>query len=572
MDSCGLDEQTFYAIIYKKSGKYCYVNENVNSEDIFQKLTGLKISTGTVVITKNGNAVFVDGRYTLAVKKNIDSKKFEILSLSNSNIIKWIKEKLPKRSKIAYDPRFYTHNAIKKIKNVLSDFNFTRINLEKIFEIHRKKRELTIYKLDKSNYEENKLNCVYEAIEKNNLDAYLLCDPCSISWLLNIRDLDSDSLVVFGFLLITKKHKITMYADKLYSNIDCVENLEFEFKTEEDLLIDLQKIKSVGIDELETSAYIQHKNFLHVQNPCNPYKSIKNKKEISDIIVATQKDSVAIINFLWWINNVISNSKISNSDNTDKINPEFPCSISEQEAVEKLLFFRKQEKDFICESFPCIIAADENSSMPHYMNDATNNKSVENILLFDSGGQYKNGTTDITRTICVSDNPTDEQKLFYTLVLKGHIAVANAKVPIGTTGAQLDSLARQYLWSYSSDYNHSTGHGIGYMLNVHEGPISISQSNSVSLRAGMLLSNEPAYYKDNAFGIRLENMILVKENDCGFLSFDTISLVPFDLKLIDKKLLTESEKNWIDSYHKRVISELNSFLDEKIIAWLSSVL
>jgi Xaa-Pro aminopeptidase len=204
--------------------------------------------------------------------------------------------------------------------------------------------------------------------------------------------------------------------------------------------------------------------------------------------------------------------------------------------------------------------------MAHYSPSTSSNKVVQNILLIDSGGQYKYCTTDITRTISLK-SPTEEQKLFFTLVLKGHIALANAKFPAGTTGMQLDSLARQFLWQYSSDYNHSTGHGIGYSLSVHEGPCAISSNNATPLQAGMILSNEPGYYRENSFGIRLESMMLVRNESNGFLSFETISLVPFDAKFIQKEMLNTEEISWLSSYNKKVVSTLE--LPSNIAIWLS---
>jgi Xaa-Pro aminopeptidase len=238
--------------------------------------------------------------------------------------------------------------------------------------------------------------------------------------------------------------------------------------------------------------------------------------------------------------------------------------MTELEVVDKLLYFRKQQREFIGESFETIAAAGENAAIIHYNPALKTSRTVDDILLLDSGGQYKHGTTDITRTVSIIE-PSEEQKLFYTLVLKGHIALASAVFPVGTSGSQLDLLARQFLWKYAKDYNHSTGHGIGYMAHVHEGPMVIARNNDIPLRPGMLLSNEPGYYQEGGFGIRLENMMVVVEHD-GYLSFETISLVPFDHKFICQEFLSPEDINWLCRYNRRIISSLA--LQDIISHWL----
>jgi Xaa-Pro aminopeptidase len=284
-------------------------------------------------------------------------------------------------------------------------------------------------------------------------------------------------------------------------------------------------------------------------NPCALPKAIKTIPEIADIKCAAQRDSVALINLLHW-------TYLNHAN-----------GITELQVAEKALYFRKMQLDFVGESFRCIAAADENSAIVHYSPDENSNKKIEKILLLDSGGQYKYGTTDITRTVCFS-KPTDERKMLYTLVLKGHIAVASAKLPSGSTGSQLDPLARQFLWNSFLNYNHSTGHGIGYMADVHEGPMAIAKSNYIQLRPGMLLSNEPGSYMENDFGIRLENMMVVTSTQNCFLEFETISLVPFDINFIAPQLLTEKEIAWINDYHRDIINRMAGKLSPEVAQWL----
>jgi Xaa-Pro aminopeptidase len=334
-------------------------------------------------------------------------------------------------------------------------------------------------------------------------------------------------------------------------------------KSEKELQNDLKKFMSVGIDESQTPAHLEHENFIDLKNRYPEQKTVKNATEIANMMDAAKKDSAAIINFLHWLHNRDNRDRHHPSSESDSCAAD---SLTELEIAEKMLSFRRRQNGFIGESFPCIAAADEHSSIVHYSPTDESDASLKNILLLDSGGQYKYGTTDITRTVCINF-PTHEQKLFYTLVLKGHIAIASAQIPVGSTGAQLDPLARQFLWKYSSDYDHGTGHGIGYVSHVHEGPAGISKNNNVQLKAGMILSNEPGYYRANHFGIRLENMMLIHET-CGFLWFETISLVPFEMKFIDKKLLTVEEAAWIGNYHKNIVLNMKDLLNDDVLAWL----
>lgn len=593
----------FDALIYRKRGKYSYLDEQDDATDIFQAITGLKVSDGAVILTENRKgAIFVDGRYILAAKSYIyknnrlllkkdicenfveriqnkttayfradeyfnneseaqntakilfqEKFNFEIHNYSLSSILEWIKNNISENQSIAYDPRFFSKEYIKTIHKNLKQYKFKHINIENILNIKKEKKPLQIHFI-KATSSENRLSIVHRAIVQNNIEAYLISDPCTIAWLLNIRDFNSKyTPVVLGYLLVTNNYKYTIYVDEMYDKVEYIasSNIQIKIKSEKLIQKDIEKFINIGIDESETASYLNHKNFINIKNPCLTHKSIKNKIEIENIKSAAQKDSIAIINFLQWI---YTHNKIFNKELTELM------------VVEKLLQFRKEQSDFICESFRCIAAADSNSAIVHYSPTEQSNTIINKILLIDSGGQYKDGTTDITRTICMKE-PTIEQKKYYTLVLKGHIAVANAKMPIGSTGAQLDPLARQFLWQYFADYNHGTGHGIGYLSNVHEGPIAISKNNNIPLLAGMVISNEPGYYKDNEFGIRLENMLVIREEN-NFLTFETISLIPFDMNFIDKTILTLDEYNWINSYHKTIIDKMKEKLSNEVLSWL----
>ncbi|MDR2067407.1 MAG: aminopeptidase P family protein [Holosporaceae bacterium] len=537
-----LKQNSFSALMHTKSSKYHGLSDESNN--VIQLITGLESSEGTLLLSPNKSALFVDGRYLLSAKCCVDQEKFEILDLKKRGIIQWIKKNIPSNSCIAYDPEFYTHWDMDFFKDNLKAYNFVTVNLKFLFGIATPKQILRIHELKDAKTSKEKIDDAQKIIDNNGLDAYLVCDPCTVAWLLNIRDFSRKYVpVVEGYLLITKDHSSTLYANSANE----VNFSRCLVKSENDLQKDLNSFGCVGIDKGETPSHLNHGNFIHIQNPFELAKAVKNSHEIEQIKKTAKKDSMALINFLHWFNTKVG-------------------KISELEAAEKILYFRQLQDGFMGESFETISAADEHAAMAHYAPSAASNKIVENILLLDSGGQYKYGTTDITRTICLK-NPTEEQKLFYTLVLKGHIALASAKFPAGTTGAQLDSLARQFLWRYSSNYDHSTGHGIGYALDVHEGPCAVSFHSGVPLQAGMVLSNEPGYYRENGFGIRLENMMLTLEEANGFLSFETISLVPFDAKFIQREMLNAEENSWLKAYHNKIVSSAE--LQDDVLAWLN---
>lgn len=529
--------KNFDVLLYVKNSLYPNFNDEEN-KDFLKILCGLKASAGAVVVSQNESvksAVFVDGRYELAAKMSVDLKKFSIESLALKEIISWIKNNVPSNSRIAFDPRFFSHSLLKKIKSELNNYDFTEINLDKIFATENFQRESEIISWK---FDESKFNSIYEIISENDLDGYLICDPCSSAWLLNQRDIKTKNVPVsLGYLLITKNKEKVFYFDDNYS---CSRK-----KNIRDLVGDISSLKTIGLDFDEAPAFTNSQNLVDVKNPIPDLKYIKTAEEIENIKKITIEDSEVIVKFLYWF---------YNAEN-----------ISELDCVNQIFLNRKKSRNFIGNSFDTIAAADENSAIVHYTPTLDTNKKIEKFLLLDSGGQYKFGTTDITRTLA-KKQPSEMEKLYYTLVLKGHIAVANAKLEKGSTAAPLDSVARKFLQQHSLDYNHSTGHGIGYMLNVHEGPVAISRNNKIPLQPNILLSNEPGVYIENHMGVRLENMIVTKERN-GFIYFDTISLVPFDNKLIDYSLLTSDEKLWLQNYNEKILDSLK--LPKNILDWLA---
>lgn len=522
--------EKFDALLYIKNSLYSGFNDDENT-DFLKSISGLKASAGAVVISKHKSAVFADGRYELAAKISVDQKKFSIESLSLKNIITWIKTNIKSKSIIAFDSRFFSRSRLEEIQKELSNYSFVEVNFDFIFNAKKIQRESEIISWK---FEESKFDSIYKIISENNLDGYLVCDPCSSAWLLNRRNIKTKNVPVsLGYLFVSKNKEKIFYFDDNYQNSS--------EKKVCDLLQDISKFSKIGVDYGEAPAFINSKNLVNIKNPIPNIKYIKTEKEIEDIRRAAIEDSEAIIDFLFWF---------YNNEN-----------ITEMDCVNRILLSRKRSKNFVGNSFDTIAAADENSAIVHYIPSENTNRYIEKFLLLDSGGQYKFGTTDITRTLA-KKQPTDLEKMYYTLVLKGHIAVANSKIPEGSNASILDDIARKFLKQHSLDYNHSTGHGIGYMLNVHEGPVAISRKNEIPLQKNILLSNEPGVYIENHMGVRLENMMITQERD-GVIYFDTISLVPFDNKLIAHDLLTLDEKLWLKNYNEKI---MNTFKFSKNIS------
>jgi Xaa-Pro aminopeptidase len=387
---------------------------------------------------------------------------------------------------------------------------------------------------------------------------HLIHDSESIAWLLNLR---SKSMMADlpGILIITINEVI------LFSNQKIIDSIEKNFNKQNNT----QQITLKNIDQFQKwiqnycqkdieiltdtesglaslIRFLGSYNIQHQNNPCILAKSIKNATEIENIKNAHKYDGAAVVKFMYWMQNQYHNKN----------------QITEIEAAEKLYQIKSSCEKFICNSFDTILGGDENSANIH---GKPSDKIINKFYLLDSGGQYLYGTTDMTRTVSLS-TPSNDRKLHYTLVLKGHIAIASAKIIKGTTGSQIDIIARQYLWQHGLDYPHSTGHGVGFLLNVHEGPQGISVRNNVVIQEGMILSNEPGYYIPQKYGMRIENLILTKQSQYeDYLEFETISFAPLCSNLIDMNLLTKSEIDWLQKYHEKVVYELKDLLsqDEK---------
>ena len=522
-------------------------------------ISNFKGSAGYAIILKNKNYLFVDGRYTIQAK--IESgKNFKIINLNEI-----LDTKLFKNLNLGIDPKLFTSDQIKKFflkNNKVSIINENLV--DRIFKTKQKKI-IPFYSLDKKITGEDhsqKIQKILSFLKKERLDYILITAPENVAWLLNIRGYDSPSSPIPNcHLIISKKRKIYLIVNKKKSK-----NLIKEKKLKKSQIIDPNNLqnffkelkgKKILIDKKTCSIYFEQflkKKFkiIKKEDPIYLLKSIKNKIEIENMVNAHLIDGAALTKFIFWLKN------------------KKKLDITEVDAQNKLEYFRKQNPNYLFPSFDTIAGSGKNGAIVHYRATKNNTKLLNKNELFlcDSGGQYKFGTTDVTRTICFK-NHNKKIKDIFTNVLKGHIAVVNTDINKKKIGRLIDIEARRFLKKNNQDYNHGTGHGVGFFLNVHEGPQAISKQNSVQIQNGMILSNEPGYYKQGKFGIRIENLIYankVKDK----LIFKNLTLAPIEKDLINFKLLTKKERDYIFKYHFEVYSKLSPLLNKKEKKWLAS--
>lgn len=529
-------------------------------------ITGFSGSNATIIFGQNKNYFFTDGRYILQAKQQLDLNEFEIINIADKPLFSWLKDNVDKTQNLALDPKLLSKNFIEECENFLSKITFLQKNpIDEIW-------------LDKSIIKGSQvfslpLNLVGENFEqkKSKLldgflsDAIFISKPENLNWLLNIRSDDVDYTPLFlAQALLFKNGKLVIFAnEERFENIN-LENVEIISKEKFEEYFkrfSSQKIL-IQIDKRATnywSCEVFEKNnikYFHKNCPIEILKAIKNSHEIIGARKSHYHDAVAIARFLFWLEDSQKKQQI----------------ISEISAQQKLLEFRQKCDHFLYPSFETISGFEANGAIIHYRSTPQTNKDFlgNSLYLFDSGGQYFGdnfcGTTDITRTIAIGA-PSTEMIEDYTRVLKGHIALARIKFPRGTSGSQLDVLARSHLWNAGKNYDHGTGHGVGSFLSVHEGPCSISKNSHQALQIGMILSNEPGFYKEGEYGIRLENLMLVTEFDEKFLCFETLTLAPFDFNLIDFKMLTYPEKKWLAEYHQNILRTIGEELNYQELSW-----
>ena len=527
--------------------------------DRLKTISNFSGSAGYAVILKSKNYLFVDGRYSIQAK----------IEAGDNFIIKNLNEilncKLFKNFTLGIDPRIFTSDEVSKFFLKFNKIKIIKTNLiDKINKIHTK-NEKSFYSLKEKIVGESylkKIDRVSGALKKRKLDYLFISAPENVAWLLNIRGHDSpNSPIPNCRLLLTKNKKFYIFCKKkkLVKLIKENKIADNQIIDPEKIIIFFNKIKKGKfiIDNKTCSIFyrnslINNHKIIEENDPIYFLKSIKNKNEINNMIDTHIIDGVALTKFLYWIK-VLNKKKIT-----------------EVYAQNKLEKFRKKNKKYLFPSFDTIAGSGRNGAIIHYKANKKDTKKInkKDLFLCDSGGQYKYGTTDVTRTICFS-KPSNSIKNIFTKVLKGHIAVATSNLKTHYNGKLIDIRARASLKKSGFDYNHGTGHGVGFFSNVHEGPQAISKFNTINLQEGMVLSNEPGYYKKEKFGIRIENLLYVKKIK-GKLSFINLTLVPIDKDLINFNLLNEKEKNYLFNYHLNVYLNLSKYLSKKEKKWLAS--
>ena len=545
--------------VVPKNDEFFTEYSKTNKLQIVANFTG---SAGFILILKNSNHLFVDGRYIIQAKQQ-SGKKFiihEIPYVWPKNILK------VKSLNIGFDPKIFTSETLKIYFGDTCNLLPVNKNLfEQNYEIINKNN--LVYSIDSNVAGEsvkNKIGRLIKIIKKNKIDNLYISSGENVCWLLNIRGKDLPNSPIANFQAIITKTKNII----LLGNIKKLENLKKKFLKE--------KIRFFGMDKFfEILNLLNGKNFcidgktcsvlneslIHSKfsikeriDPIYDLKSIKNKTEIKNMANAHIEDGVAVTKFLYWIKN-------SNIKKLDEIKVE-----------KKLEKFRKQRKNFLFPSFSTIAGSGPNGAIIHYRSNKKSNRKLnkDHLLLVDSGGQYKWGTTDVTRTISFN-NPSKKIKELYTRVLKGHIAVATAKIERIKNGNNLDKIARKSLHSVNLDYRHGTGHGVGFFMNVHEGPQSLSKNNFVKLKKGMIVSNEPGYYLENKFGIRIENLVYIDGNKKN-LYFKNLTYAPLEKDLIDENLLSKAEQDYILKYHLETYSKISLYLNKNERKWLAKLI
>ena len=536
-------------------------------------LTGFTGSAGIAVVGPKKAGLFVDSRYTLQAPAETDTRKVTVIETGQAAMSEKIGDFVPKGGRIGYDPWLHTPGEIRDLEGKLEGHAVLIPSENLVDRIWEGRPPAPVTPIEflgnnragKSSSE--KLDDLRRTLRDQNADAVVLTLPESICWLFNMRGRDvPNTPFVLGFAVIPKRGAPTFYVDKakitpalkkglsgLAGIADAnglIGALARLGKKGGRVMVDPATCPVAIVDAVRNAGAA----LVERRDPVLLPKARKNAVEIGGMKEAQRLDGVAMAKFLCWFDAEAPKGKL------DEIS-----------IITALEAFRREEESLADVSFETIAGAGANGAIVHYRVNTRTNRRLKpgELMLVDSGGQFLSGTTDITRTISTG-RTTAEQRDRFTRVLKGMIAISMARFPKGTTGAQIDVLARQFLWQDGVTYTHGTGHGVGHFLAVHEGPVGISPRYTIPFEPGMIVSNEPGYYKAGAYGIRIENLILVVESAVGegYLEFETLTLCPIDLRLIDETLLTVAERDWLNAYHKRVWREIGPLVAGEIKAWL----
>ena len=533
-------------------------------------------SAGQIFITLQKASIFVDGRYELQVKLEVNGKIFEINEMGMQSYIKWIETNLPENCTVGYDPKLFSiteietyikrfenhHVKIKSISDNLIDKIWSKVPSQK-------KVIISDHKIEYSGIKRaEKLNKLRNKFIKSQDEALFVGDNNFISSFTNLRAYRNEFTPAIPAFCVITTNNCHLFTENCRINKNDVTKIATDIKIHDlkdfktDITKILKNVKVVKLDKKDTTIFVQeifkklNIEVLH-QNDINHSKALKNSIELESFKKAHELDSIAMCNFLYWI------KKQKNLNNLDELR-----------IVKSLEFFRKEQPHYLGPSFPAIVGFNENGAIIHYNATKKTNKKLsgDGLLLIDSGGQYKYGTTDVTRTIPIG-KANEEMKRLYTVVLKAHIALARKSFNKKTTGAELDNVARSVVKKYGYDYNHGTGHGVGSVLSVHDGILSISpKERRANFIENMVFSNEPGIYIEGLFGIRIENlMVLVKDKkkENNFY-FEILSHIPLERELFDLNILSKTEINWINKYHRKVYEKLSSKLKLDQRSWLKN--
>ena len=549
------------------------------SEERLAWLTGFTGSAGLAIVLLKDAALFVDGRYTLQAAKQVDTEAWTIASLIEPPPESWLTAHLAAGDRIGFDPWLHTTAAAERLAAACTKAGAELIAVDSnpVDSVWTDRPApplgpVTIHGKDLAGETEtDKLSRIRAEMTKLGADALVLSDSHAVAWTFNIRGADvSHTPLPLSYALVPKDGRPTVFIDhRKLSNLsrDHLEHAA-DVREPDTLTATLTGLAATGAsialdsataaDALSRLIAAAGGKPVRGSDPVALLKAVKNDVEIRGTRTAHQRDAVALARFLAWI---------------DREAPK--GTLTEIDAVEALETFRRETGALKDVSFPTIAGTGPNGAIVHYRVTRKSNRRIMpgDLLLVDSGAQYEDGTTDVTRTVAIG-TPTDEMRDRFTRVLRGHIAIARAVFPDGTTGAQLDTLARQFLWQAGVDFEHGTGHGVGSYLSVHEGPARISKLGTTPLKRGMILSNEPGYYKTDAFGIRIENLELVTAIDIPgaekpMNGFETLTLAPIDRRLIDRRI-SKKEVMWLNDYHARVRREVRPHLDEATKVWLDA--
>lgn len=584
---------TLRELMYKKNIQaYIVVTDDFHSSEyvggyfkVREYLSGFTGSAGTLVVLKDKAALWTDGRYFIQAEEQLKGSSIELMKSGQPNvpeITEYLYNNLNKGDTIGFDGRTVNNAFACKLIEALRDKSITlsyqvdladtiwtdrpSLSREPVWELDVKYTGLS---------RKEKLDSIREKMAETGSDILLLTALDEIAWLLNLRGNDVACTPVFLAYMIIEKSSATLCVNKEILNDEIIHQLEndgislADYNDFYSLISETDNDKIVQLDG-STANYCVIKSIpestkiIDSQSPVVMMKAIKTPAEMNNIRAAHIKDGVAVTRFIYWLKH-----------NADKEN------ITELSAAEKLEEFRAENDTYLGPSFEPIIAYGAHGAIVHYEATEKTNVKIEpkGLCLTDTGGHYLEGTTDITRTIALG-KLTQEEKTAFTLVLKGHLNLAAAKFKYGICGENLDYLARYPLWEHGLDFNHSTGHGVGYLLSVHEGPQRIywnvySNPKHYILEEGMVISNEPGYYLENHFGIRHENLVLVrkgKKNSYGqFMYLESLTMVPFDRDAIDTALLNSAELEWLNAYHKKVFDTISPYLNGDELEWLKKV-